>query len=75
MEDIPPLPPLYTPVENISAKELLLLTALTLMSLGGDRPMGINTDNLAADFAVIATCFEAALPPGMVMHKVSPFRG
>ncbi|CAK0797690.1 unnamed protein product [Prorocentrum cordatum] len=72
LEDIPPLPPLYCPIENRPQKEKLLLTALTLMQLDGARPMGANTDNLAADFSMMVSCLQAALPPGTVVMQDSP---
>lgn len=54
-------------------KELLLLTSLRLLVRKGLRPIGINTDNIEADFKMIASVLEAALPPGTVLYRfVSP---
>ena len=72
LEGIPPLPLLYCPVEDRPAKETLLLTALTLMRLDGKRPMGANTDNLAADFAMVVSCLRAVLPNNTVVMRVDP---
>ena len=72
LEDIPPLPLLYCVIEDRRAKETLLLAALTLMQLYGKRPMGANTDNLAADFATVVSCLQAALPHGTVVAQVDP---
>ena len=73
LQDIPGLPPLWAETENRMGKELLLLTSLRLLARKGLRPIGINTDNIEADFKMIASVLEAALPPGMVLYRfVSP---
>lgn len=72
LDDIPPLPPLYCPIENRPQKEKLLLSAMTLMQLDGVRPMGACTDNLAADFPMVVSCLQAVLPPGTVVLQDSP---
>ena len=72
LDDIPLLPPLYSIKENRCEKEKLLLAALTLMHMDGRRPMGFNTDNLPADFAMVISCLQAVLPCGTVVLQNNP---
>ena len=72
LDDIPPLPPMYCGKEDRPHKEKLLLAALTLMHLDGLRPMGVNTDNLLADFSMVISCLQAVLPRGTVVLVTNP---
>ena len=72
LSDISLLPQLYTKVEDRNAKELMLMTALTLQRLDGLRPVGICSDHLENDFPTIVSILEATQPPGTLRYVRSP---
>ena len=67
LDDVDVLPVLYTTEESRKTKELLLMTCLSLMRLDGLRPIGCNTDNLAADFNMVVSVLEASQAPNTVV--------
>ena len=67
LDDVDVLPDLYTHEESRKTKELLLMTCLSLMRLDGLRPIGCNTDNLAADFNMVVSVLEATQAPNTVV--------
>ena len=67
LDDVDVLPVLYTTEESRKTKELLLMTCLSLMRLDGLRPIGCNTDNLAADFNMVVSVLEATQAPNTVV--------
>ena len=70
--DVDVLPQLYTHEESRNSKELLLFTCMTLMRMDDLRPIGINTDNLAADFNMLVSTLGATQPPGTVVFRDYP---
>eukprot|EP00435_Cladocopium_sp_Y103_P043829 s829_g12.t1 len=62
LDDVPLLPPLFVDSERRFTVETLCFTAMKLLKDQGMRPIGLNTDDIAAWFETITGCLEAAYP-------------
>ena len=73
--DTPLLPPLFTNVEDTYTLTLLLNVYLRLCQRAGVRPVGIQVDDLAANFSGITEALRAFFPAKVSIESVSQVMG
>ncbi|CAE7377130.1 unnamed protein product, partial [Symbiodinium microadriaticum] len=62
LNDVPLLPALFTAAEKKSTVETLLFAAFRILGKHGLRPLGLNTDDIAAWWTNITTSLQSAFP-------------
>jgi hypothetical protein len=74
LEDVPLLPDLFATSEKRATIEQIILLSCTLLKRQGLRPIGLNFDDLASTFLILASCLEAVYPEVVRFWSIEDLR-